>query len=114
MPALLARIGIYVIATGIVLDTGLHYFGNFEYHFPLNGTCSIFLLPFGILLILAAGVAKLNARASALGTRLSLSDIEPSKKNSFEPPPQIVDIGSAKIARFKIFNTADSTIRRPA
>ena len=90
MPGLLARIGIYVIVAAIALDTGLHYFGKFEYHFPFYGTFSVFLVPLGFLLILAAAVAKLNPKANVAWTGLFPTDAGPSGAKPLEPEPQIV------------------------
>ena len=97
MPALLARIGIYVIVAAIALDTGLHYFGKFEYHFPFYGTFSVFLVPLGFLLILAAVVAKLNARVGAAGAPFFPSVAGPS--GASEPEPQIVGTEKPELLR---------------
>ncbi|HEY6251000.1 MAG TPA: hypothetical protein VI685_13650 [Candidatus Angelobacter sp.] len=99
MPALLARIGIYVIAAAIALDTGLHYFANFEYHFPFNGPFSLFLLPLGILLVLASLFAKLNANSDAARTRLFLTAAGPSKEKPLEAELQPLDAKTAQMIR---------------
>lgn len=110
MPGLLARIGIYLIATGMILDGSLHYFGNFEYHFPLNGTFSIFLLPLGILLILAAAFGKLNSNSSAAGTRLFLPDAGPCKGKPLEAEPQPFGAETAQMTRRPLWTPLTSWV----
>ena len=80
MPGLLARIGMYVIAAGISFDCILYCFGGYDYHFPLGGLFSPFLLSFGILLLLASGFVKLSA-TSKVQNRINLTG---SKTAGFE------------------------------
>ena len=80
MAGLVARIGLYVIAAGVSLDTALWYFGDFKYHFPFSGFFSLFLLPVGIVLILASGFVRLTANFDARN-RISLTG---SKTAGFE------------------------------
>src|ERR1700693_3661731 len=72
-----ARIGIYLILTGIIFDLVLHYAGGVEYAAPGIGLFSIVLFPLGLILLAGTAIFQIIALRRERAQRISLTSPGP-------------------------------------
>jgi len=72
-----ARIGIYLILTGLVFDLILRYAGGVEYFVPGIGVFSTILWPLGLILLVGTAVFQLIALRRERAQRISLTSSGP-------------------------------------